>query len=238
MKYSLFLISILLTTSSFASDDVYNYVISRCHSNYAMLNQERFVSTVKETLKASFLDADTLATIVMNNGLSQQAQRFLSSQNYYSALEKCYGDDLLRKNLFTASLIGQDLVARGLGIATAGGILYFGGTLLAPIVKLYPMVGKALWISGFLGGGVVAIKILREQFRDANPSEKKHLEQFISENKQNMSALNQRAIAAVNLELEKVEFQLSESIFNFNPATSDLIQKRQKMIAVILLLQG
>ncbi len=219
-----------------ANAGTYDYMISHCRSPSAWIDKSRFFGTVKQTLKASFLDVESVANAIATNGLSQQVYELLTSKEYYSYLNQCFGNDSNMKNMYTASLIVQDLIARGVGLTLAGGVLYYGGVLLKTVSSLYPAVNIALRAAGIILVGRTAVMLLREYIIPSSPEQKRELENFISENKSNMQSINNRTRVAVKSELKNIEIILSESIYNMNQETSKLILKRQKMILALILL--
>ena len=234
----IFLLVMFVKCASSAGGNAHDYVLSLCQNSQNWLDQKQFVGTIKETVAAGFLNANALTRVITNRGLSQEVQEILTSNDYSRSLHECFGDDLLKKNMFTASLIARDVFARTIGIAFAGGIYYYGGGLLKAVATLYPAVNVALIASGIVHIDNFAVQILKNYIVTASPEEKAELKRFISENRNSMKNIDEMYRIAIQSELEKIETMLSESIYNLQKSPADLIIKRQKAIAALLALKN
>ena len=216
---------------TFARETIFSYVSNRCHSTFHGMSGSRFKSTVRETIKASFLDSNSLVSIFEQKGLSANIQLLLSSKEYYEALDDCYGSDSLKKNIFTGSLIVEDITARAAGVLYAAGFYYLTGKLLLSLTLHYPALGKILLTSGIGIQVGYAVHILREHYREDTPDEKRKLEKFLSQNSEKKEVLTGRAIAIVENEIAEIDALLAAK------SEPSLVDKRQKLVEALTILR-
>lgn len=232
MKSLLILLLILLSFPTLAGETIYSYISNRCHSSIHGMNGSRFKKTMRETIKASFLDSASLVNIFEQKGFSSNVQMLLSSEEYYQALDDCFGSDSVKKNIFTGSLIAEDITARSAGVLYAAGVYYVGGQLLLSLLTHYPTVGKILLVSGIGGKIGHALYILREHYREATPEEKKNLEMFLKQNSNRDQVVINQATRVVEKEIAEIDSLLAIR------EESSLIEKRQKLVTALILLRS
>lgn len=155
----------------------------------------------------------------------------LSSEEYYEALNDCYGTDSRKKNIFTGSLIAEDIAARTAGVMYAAGVYYLTGNFFLSLTALYPKLGKILLISGVGSEVSYATYILRDHYREATPEEKKNLETFLKQNSDNVKVLSNQAVNIVENKIAEINAILSTRDEPF------LIEKRQKLVATLAILK-
>lgn len=231
MKMLISFTLLFLSFPTFAGETIYSYIANRCHSSFHGMSGSRFKDTIRETVKASFLDSNSLVSIFEQRGLSANIQMLLSSEEYYEALNDCYGSDSLKKNIFTGSLLAEDIAARTTGVLYAAGVYYLTGKLFLSLVGRYPTLGKTLLASGVGAQVGYAVYILREHYREASPEEKKNLEMFLKQNSEKSHVLINQATFILENQIVEIDSELSTKN---EPA---LHEKRRRLVTALALLK-
>ncbi len=209
----------------------------QCANLPVIYEKTRFFSTLRDTVSASFLDMKEISSAIRTKGLSSQVYDLLTSENYHTRLNQCFGDDPISKNLYITSLIAQDLGARVAGIVLVGGIIYYGGALAKIISVKYPVLDMTLKAAGIVLVDKIMVKILEEYILSPNPEANEALKKIMLVNENNMKELNNYFQNVAKAEFEKIESLLAGSVYNLNLETSKLVIKRQKLLAAIMLTQ-
>ncbi len=125
MKFFSLLIFLLLSLSQLtaqASSEAYSLTIQLCQKH----DLSKTLTLSSESAKDVVLEFNILKT-------SKKLSTLLANDDFYTALNHCYGDDEQNKSLFVASLIAADISGKALG---AIGIIYAYRFLLTKPLRL------------------------------------------------------------------------------------------------------